>query len=142
MSGGVRLINCFEVPAGREEEFLTLFGEMNDYMAARPGYVGNRLHRSLAPDARYRFIHYVEWRSPAHLRAARDDDFDHLRASILAAGFTSTHAVYEIVQERHSGNEPTADHTSADQDDAEEGGAGGSGIVAAGQRPAFGSGSE
>jgi heme-degrading monooxygenase HmoA len=104
-----RLINCFEVPPDRDEEFLAMFGEMNAYMAARPGFRGNRLHRSLAPDARYRFVNYVKWESPAHLRAARDDHFDRLRAAILAAGFTSTSSVYEIVQERGvTGDGPAA----------------------------------
>ena len=97
-----RLINCFEVPADRDDEFLAMFEEMNAYMAARPGFLSNRLHRSLAPDARYRFVNYVEWESPAHLRAARDDHFDQLRAAILAAGFTSTSSVYEIVQGRQA----------------------------------------
>ena len=128
MTGVVRLINCFEVPSGRDEEFLTMFGEMNDYMAARPGFLGNRLHRSLAPDARYRFINYVEWESPAHLRAARDEHFDELRAGILAAGFTSTHAPYEIVQERQSGNGPIDEPTSAGLHGADDR----PGVVAAG----------
>ena len=103
MTDVARLINCFEVPSGREEEFLTLFGQINAHMASQPGFVSNRLHRSLPPDARYRFVNYVEWESPAQLRAARDGRFDELRAELLGAGFTSTASVYEVVQERHGG---------------------------------------
>lgn len=104
--GVARLINCFEMPAGREEDFLAAFGQMNAHMAARPGFVGNWLHRSLTADARYRFVNYVEWESPAHLRAARDDRFDQLRAAVLAVGVTSDHALYEIVQQRQGGDRP------------------------------------
>lgn len=99
----LRLINCFEVPVDRDEEFLAMFAEMNAYMTARPGFLSNQLHRALPPDARYRFVNYVEWESGAHLKAARDDHFDRLRAAILAAGFTSTSSVYDILQERHAG---------------------------------------
>ena len=96
----VRLINCFEVPPGREDEFFALFEQLNAHMAGKSGFVGNRLHRSLSPEARFRFVNYVEWESPAHLSAARDERFGRLRADVLAAGFTSTHSLYEVVQER------------------------------------------
>lgn len=104
MTSVARLINCFEVPPHRDDEFLAMFEQMNAYMSVRPGFLGNRLHRSLAPDACYRFVNYVEWESPAHLRAARDEHYDQLRAAILAAGFTSTASVYEIVRARQAGN--------------------------------------
>ena len=45
----VRFINCFEVPAGREDDFLDVFREVNAHMASQPGYVSHRLHRSLSP---------------------------------------------------------------------------------------------
>lgn len=109
MASVARLINCFEVPPGQDDDFLTLFGEINAYMAARPGFLGNRLHRSLAPDARYRYVNYVDWESPAHLRAARDDHFTALRASVLAMGVNSTASVYEIVQERQGPAESVPD---------------------------------
>jgi heme-degrading monooxygenase HmoA len=48
----VTLVNCFEVPEGREEEFFTLWQEVNDYMRTKPGYVGHRLHRAITPKAR------------------------------------------------------------------------------------------
>ena len=39
----VRLINCFEVPAGREEEFFAAFQKVNAYMRAKKGYVGHKM---------------------------------------------------------------------------------------------------
>ncbi len=57
----VQFVNCFEVPAGSEEVFLRLWSEVNAHMVAKPGYVSHRLHRSLAGDARYRFVNLAEW---------------------------------------------------------------------------------
>ena len=48
--GGVVLINPFEVPPGEDERFLARWERARDALAARPGYLGTRLHRSLAPD--------------------------------------------------------------------------------------------
>lgn len=96
----VRLINCFEVPDGRDEEFLARFREVNAYMVTKPGYLGHALHRSLRPEARYRFVNYVEWQSPEHLSAARDERYVELVRAVSAAGFTSTHALYEVVHQR------------------------------------------
>ncbi|MGH3495530.1 MAG: antibiotic biosynthesis monooxygenase family protein, partial [Sciscionella sp.] len=95
----LRLINCFEVPDGRDDEFLDLFRAVNAHMSAQDGYVGHRLHRALTADARYRFVNYVEWKSTAHLRAARDDRYRELASAVIEAGFTSTHSVYEVVHE-------------------------------------------
>jgi heme-degrading monooxygenase HmoA len=95
----VRLINCFEVPADRDDEFLARFREVNAYMAGKPGYRGHRLHRALAADARFRFVNYVEWQSAEHLAAARDPGYLELVRAVLAVGVTSTHALYEIVHE-------------------------------------------
>ena len=68
----VRFINCFEVPEGREDDFLDVFTEVNAHMVAS----GSRspLHKSLAPDAKYRFINYVEWESAEHWKAAHGPD--------------------------------------------------------------------
>lgn len=96
----IRLINCFEVPEGREEQFLTLFREVNAYMVARTGYLGHQLHRARVPDVRYRFVNVVEWRSADDLAAARDERYRELVRGVLGAGFTSTHAIYDIVHER------------------------------------------
>lgn len=92
-------INCFEVPAGREEKFLAMWREVNAYMRAKPGYVSHRLHRSLSADARYRFINYVHWDSVETWQAAHDDGFRELVTKPEWAEFTSTPALYEVVDE-------------------------------------------
>jgi heme-degrading monooxygenase HmoA len=96
----VRFINCFEVGPGRDERFLECFAVVNAHMADQPGYLGHRLHRSLGPDARYRFVNYVEWESVEHWRAAHGDAFRALVARPEWEEFTSTPALYEVVDER------------------------------------------
>src|SRR3954451_6956698 len=105
----IRFINCFEVPVGRDEEFLEFWGAVNRYMAAKPGYVGHRLHRAGAGDARYRFVNYVEWDSPEAWAAAHDEGFRTLASRIADLPFTTTNALYEIV---HTGG-TISDHGAA-----------------------------
>jgi heme-degrading monooxygenase HmoA len=102
VEGGVsmiKFINCFEVPAGRDVEFLALWREVNAYMAAKPGYLSHKLHRSLAPEAVYRFVNVVEWQSPEHWEAAHDSGFRALVSLPEWADFTSTPSLYEVVHE-------------------------------------------
>lgn len=95
----VKFLNCFEVPAGMEDEFLEHWREVNAYMAAKPGYVGHRLHRSVSPDAKYRFVNYVEWSSPQTWADAHDDGFRALVSQSHWTAFTTTPALYDVVHE-------------------------------------------
>lgn len=97
----VTLVNCFEVPAGREEEFFALWMQVNNYMRTKKGYLGHKLHRSLAPDARYRFVNVAQWASAADFQAAHDDGFRALVSQPEWAAFRSTPGLYEVV---HEGN--------------------------------------
>ena len=42
----VVFINCFEVAAGRETQFLDLWQQIDDYMCGKDGFRWRRLHRS------------------------------------------------------------------------------------------------
>lgn len=95
----VTLVNCFEVPAGREEEFFALWQQVNNYMRGKKGYLGHKLHRSLAPDARYRFVNVAQWASAADFQAAHDGGFRALVSQPEWAAFRSTPALYEVVHE-------------------------------------------
>lgn len=95
----VRFLNCFEVPAGREDEFFALWRDVNKYMTAKPGYVGHWLHRSLASDAKYRFFNYVEWESAEHWGAAHDEGFRALVSRPEWSAFPATPALYEVVHQ-------------------------------------------
>lgn len=92
---GVVLINPFEVPAGKDDDFLTAWKGVAEYMRAQPGFIATRLHRSLAPDAKFRFVNVAEWESPRHFQAAVDNP----ELMKLAQGAPPSHpSLYEVVQ--------------------------------------------
>jgi heme-degrading monooxygenase HmoA len=95
----ITLINCFEVPVGREEEFFSGFKKVNAYMRGKKGYVGHKMHRSLASDARYRFVNVVQWASREDCEAAHDEEFRALITQAALADSRSTPALYEVVHE-------------------------------------------
>jgi heme-degrading monooxygenase HmoA len=94
-----RLDGALEVPSGAEDEFLALWSEVNRYMAAKPGYLSHKLHRSPSPDARYRFVNYVHWDSAERLEAAHDPGFQQLVGKPEWQKFTSTLSTCEVVHE-------------------------------------------
>ena len=94
----VVLINPFEVPAGRDDDFLAGWSAAAEYMSARPGFAGTRLHRALAPDASFRFVNVAEWASPRDFEAAvTSAEFRQLTGGGMPPGRP---ALYEVVRER------------------------------------------
>ena len=106
----VQFFNCFEVPAGREDEFFGLWQEVNAYMITKPGYEGHALHRSLRPDATFRFLNHGVWRSAEDWAAAHDAGFREMLSRPQWRAFRSTPALYEPV---HTGPVALAAHTDA-----------------------------
>lgn len=97
--GIVTLVNCFEVPAGREEEFFGLWQQVNAYMQKKKGYLEHKLHRSLAPDAKYRFVNVARWASIEDFQAAHDAGFQALVSKPAWSEFRSSPALYEVVHQ-------------------------------------------
>lgn len=64
------LINVFEVPVERDEEFLVGWEMGKRLMEQQPGYVSTALHRSLDPQATFRYINIAVWDSAQHFQAA------------------------------------------------------------------------
>jgi heme-degrading monooxygenase HmoA len=95
----VTFVNCFEVPAGRENDFFARWQDVNAVMRTRSGYLDHHLYRSLAPDARFRFVNIARWTSPAALGAAHDDEFRALVSGPYWQEIGSTPAVYEEVHQ-------------------------------------------
>jgi heme-degrading monooxygenase HmoA len=96
----VTLINSFHVPAGREDEFFTLWKQVNTYMQAKPGYRSHKLYRSLAPDATYRFVNVAQWDSLQQFHAAHDEGFRALAANPAWSNFPPpSPCMYEVVHE-------------------------------------------
>ena len=92
--GGVILINPFEVPAGDEERFLAGWGAARELLASQRGYLGTRLHRSLAA-ASFRFVNVARWSSPLMFsRAVQRPEFQQAAAALT---FASHPALYQVV---------------------------------------------
>ena len=66
----VVLINLFQVPAEADERFIAAWKAARDVLAAQDGYQSTALHRSLSPDAEFRFVNLAEWASVAAFQAA------------------------------------------------------------------------
>jgi heme-degrading monooxygenase HmoA len=90
------LINAFEVPPGEDAAFLRGWEAARDFMQRQAGYIATRLHQSLDPTARFRFINVAEWASPADFEAALNHpDFVALRQAIP---FTHYPSVYQVIR--------------------------------------------
>jgi heme oxygenase (mycobilin-producing) len=92
----VVLINVFEAPVGRDDEFLTGWEATRDILQRQPGYVATRLHRSLDPAARFRFVNVAEWATPADFRAALAQPA--MARLVAAAPFAHHPALYKVVR--------------------------------------------
>jgi heme-degrading monooxygenase HmoA len=92
----VILINPFEVPEGTNDEgFLRGWERAAEYMREQPGFVSTRLHRAVAPDARFRFINIAEWASPRDFQdAVGSAEF----REIAGGGPSGSPALYEVVR--------------------------------------------
>ncbi len=64
------LINSFEVPEGREDEFIRGWEATRDYLEAQPGYVDTALHQAVSPNPDFRFVNVGRWESPQAFQAA------------------------------------------------------------------------
>ena len=98
--GQVMYFNCFEVAPGREDDFWKLYNAVNAYMSAKPGFISNRMHRALSPDARYRFINVPVWESAEYFQAAHDAGFQQVVKDHVWPGFSNEGTLCEFVEER------------------------------------------
>jgi heme oxygenase (mycobilin-producing) len=113
-TGGVTLINLFEVPAGREAAFVAMWHSMAAWFRTQPGYVSNRLHRAMSPNARYAFVNVVQWRSAAEYHAAhRSPEFIEQVQAPAWQEFPNRPALYEVVLEANADAGITFDATAS-----------------------------
>jgi heme oxygenase (mycobilin-producing) len=66
----VMLINPFEVPHGQEEPYLQGWRSVASHFVQAPGFISTRLHESLDPRTRFRFVNVAEWESAQQFEAA------------------------------------------------------------------------
>jgi heme-degrading monooxygenase HmoA len=95
----VTVINSFEVPVGREAEFVELWKEVSVYVQKKPGYLGHKLHRAIAPDAPFQFVNVAQWASMAHLQDAHDTGFRDLVDQPAWSAFLPHRVLFEVVHE-------------------------------------------
>jgi heme oxygenase (mycobilin-producing) len=68
--GGVVLINAFEVPPEGDDAFLAAWEQTRVFLRGQPGYLATRLHRSLSPEADFRFVNIGHYASPQAFQTA------------------------------------------------------------------------
>lgn len=93
-AGGAILINAFAVPPPADERFLDGWERARSVLATQRGYLGTRLHRSIAP-ADLRFVNIARWSSPLMFsRALATPEF---QQGAGAMPFPSHPALYQVV---------------------------------------------
>jgi heme-degrading monooxygenase HmoA len=96
-AGGALFVNPFEVPPGRDDEFLAAWDAARVPLERCHGFLGRRMHRAVDDAARLRFVNLGRWSSPLMLhRAMQRDD---VRAAVEAIAFPSHPALYLPVAE-------------------------------------------
>ena len=91
------LINAFEVPEGREDEFIRGWEATRDYLQTQPGYVDTALHQAVSPNPDFRFVNVGRWETPqAFQQAIQSEGFR--EASQALADFRPHPALYQIVR--------------------------------------------
>ena len=91
------LINPFELPQGQEEEFLRHWQAAAAHLRGAAGFISTRLHQSLDPQAKFRFINVAEWESPQHFQAAmRTEAFQEIARKMP---FVAYPALYRVIVE-------------------------------------------
>ncbi len=92
------LINPFEVPPEQtDEEFLAGWQAAADYLETQPGFLSARLHRALAPDARFRYVNVAEWASAEEFRAAVTSEGFRTLGREVARNFPALYTVVRTV---------------------------------------------
>ena len=107
----VVLINPFVVEPAHEVDFVAGWMETAAVFSAEPGYVDTRLHRSIDPDARFRYVNIAHWSSAEAWR----DAMDHFPPKEKAQpGIEANPALYQLAP----GGTIEAVHASRDIDAA------------------------
>ena len=87
----VVLINAFEVPVGDDERFVAGWERARSLLSEQPGYLETTLHRSLSPDAEFRFVNVARWETAEAFQAATS------KLDARAFPYRFHAALYEVV---------------------------------------------
>ena len=94
--GGVVLINAFEVPPDADDAFLAAWEASRQFLRAQPGYLATHLHRSLSPEADFRFVNIGRYTSPQAFQAAIGQP--EFREAAAAIQHRAHPGLYEVVR--------------------------------------------
>jgi heme-degrading monooxygenase HmoA len=94
MDAPIVLINVFSVVQGQEEEFAQMWTEALEFIKNEPGFIDAKLHRSLEPNARFKFVNVAHWETQEAWQSA----FDKLQLQELTKQipFEQIPALYEV----------------------------------------------
>lgn len=93
----IKEITPFEVPAGKDEEFLKGWNAIAEQVRHTPGVLSTQLHESLDPQTKFRFVAVTEWGAPLLYEAARSQMNTAFEALRRAMPFAAYPASYRIV---------------------------------------------
>ena len=92
----IKEITSFEVPEGKDEDFLKGWNVIAEQMRRTWGARTIQLHESLDPQTKFRFVAVTEWESLLHYQAARNQinkAFEDLRRAMPFAAYPATYRV-------------------------------------------------
>ena len=99
----VTLINVFELPAERVDEFIEQWRARAGLLATKPGFIDARLHRALSTESRFQLITVAHWASREAWQAATADPGFQRRTEAVSADTgmlrSADPALYEVAIE-------------------------------------------
>jgi heme-degrading monooxygenase HmoA len=91
------LVNSFEVPGERAEEFIATWEQARDYLRQQPGYIDTALHQAVLPDPEFRFVNIAHWRTAEECATAiQSPAFQQIAARM--ASYRSHPGLYQVVR--------------------------------------------
>ncbi|MGH8384051.1 MAG: antibiotic biosynthesis monooxygenase family protein [Pseudomonas sp.] len=94
----MKLIHCFEVPPGREDEFVQGWNRLTKILQGADGYIGTEFYRKTADVGRFAFINVAEWRDEEAWRAAVASEIFQAQLELMT-DFTGYPGLYELAYE-------------------------------------------
>jgi heme-degrading monooxygenase HmoA len=95
----VILINPIEVAVGEEEPFLSVWLQAAEHMRHAPGFRSLRLHKSLDPQATFRFVNVAEWESQEQWQEAVRTQPARITEEMRERWHTAYPALYQVIVE-------------------------------------------
>jgi heme oxygenase (mycobilin-producing) len=91
---------CSSTPSrshpGGDDAFLAAWEASRAFLATQPGYLGTRLHRSLSPEADFRFVNIGRYTSPQAFQTAIGQP--QFRLAAAAIQHRAHPGLYEVVR--------------------------------------------